>query len=145
MKRFYYNSETRTFSDQQTAEDHAGELDKALEHILKLELRFNYVNDRNKHISDISNWLLRCKINQSRDRSSKGIVKVMLRYASKCNKVRLCNEWTERFRSKYGWSGRLTLDDFETALSIAIECINSNSNSKSEIMSRLELHYPIEI
>lgn len=142
VEKFYYDPKSKTFSDQQTAEQHAGELDQAVIHLLKLEFRLNYKSDREKHISNIANWLFRCKINQMRDKSSKGEVFVMKYYQKSLNKIKLAIKATKLFRSKYGWNGTVMISDIDNVIWIVIQCMSYETRNR--IIGYLSSYYPPE-
>lgn len=142
MKRFYYDPETRTFSDQQTARGHAGELDEVIIHLLKLEYEFNYDLDHDKHIRDIANWIYKCKIDQLKDRSSRGPVRVMDYYQKDLNKVKLSSKISKLFKDKYGWTGQIMVSDINEALLIMTQCMMYTK--KSDIIGYLYSEFPIK-
>lgn len=135
----YYNL-IKYFTDKSISEKYQGEITQSIFHIIKLEYRFNYEYDRDHHIGSILGWLVNLAIEIKSDRKCNGPASVIKRYRSIVNPMKLCNSWTALLRSNYKFEGRLTLDDFEEAITKVIDLLQYPS--KSEMRYHLELMFP---
>lgn len=113
----------KLFTDRSIAENHLGEINQAMIHIIKLEYRFDYERDKGHHIRSIVSWLHPIAVEVLKDRLSKGPTRVMQYYVKSINPLSLLNSWTIYLRKNYGFEGRLTMDDFDIAFSVVTTCI----------------------
>lgn len=134
------NLSTRTFSNQSVARKNIGIIDNILIHLLKLEYRFNYEYDHDKHIRDIAGWCMNVSIDMRKDKADDSD-EVMHYYVLASNPEKKLPKWTKFFRDNYGFKGQLTQDDLFIVANHAV-CLISMS-TKPDMIAQLNYWYPL--
>ena len=120
---------TKYFTSQQIARKYDGIIYKIIEHLLKLEFRFNYEYDHDTHISSIASWTWEIKESIKEDESANE-AKVMGCYMKNNNFVKVANKITKEFRKNYNFNSIVTLDDIESTLPIVSILLSKETRSK---------------
>jgi hypothetical protein len=123
----------KLFTDLELARGNSGLLEKAIEHIFKIVLRFDYSRDGNKHRADLFNDFIGpifkdTKISRNK---SKGLWRVYDFYFKEVmKKDRLLSRINNNLKEDYGLKKDLTEDDLDQVLEILQDLMNSESEQE---------------
>lgn len=132
--------EIKVFSNQSVARKNIGNIDKAILHVFKLEYRFNYEYDHDKHIRDIAEWCMQVRIDMNKDKA-KDPREVFRFYVINSDPEKKLPKWTKFLRNNYDFRGQLTQDDLNLASGIIIQLIGMRA--KEDMIWALNNRYPL--
>ena len=153
MKRFYHDSETRTFTDQSIAKENEGNFKIIITHLLKLKYALGSYYDHDKHIRDIANWCNSIYKQIRSDRKAVGGIytmdqyeKLLLKSSSKnkigIGKIILSNQISSEFKKDYQFEGKILVSDIDEMIKlISVLITYPSTNDTIDTLNRL---FPIK-
>ena len=149
MKRFYHDSETRTFTDQGIAKENESNFKIIITHLLKLKYALGSYYDHDNHTRDIANL---CNSIYKQIRSDRKVVggiytmdqyeKLLLKSSSKnkigIGKIILSNQISSEFKKDYQFEGKILVSDIDEMIKlISVLITYPSTNDTIDTLNRL--------
>lgn len=147
VMNFEYNEKTRSFSYKSVVKSDLEIIHKVIAHILKLEYKFNYKYDRNKHITDIAGWILDVTEDIIKDDSCKknqfprAYKEYIILDKTDSTKRWISNYLGKRYPEFKSKIKNITDDEYDGAVATTFGLLGL---SRQEIYKKMEEYYPEE-